>query len=598
MPRSLPVKPRFCLLRIAAIPMLAMVAFCLMLIQASDARTQTTQPRLVVAGWTMTAESCTMPDGLVEPGEPVTLSIALQNIGTANTSQQLTATLLATGGVTLPSPAQNYGRLSAGGPAVEREFSFTAANQPLGSTITLTFQLSDSGTNRGTATTTVTLGLLLLNADPGVCQTGFRTSSPSPCRLTHCVSTRRPPFPVGNYTVICDTDAPSRFTLLLTVRDTEAPRITCPAGVTTTASNGSSAVVAYPPVTATDNCQAVVACTPPSGATFQVGTTTVNCTATDPSNNATSCAFNVTVNQEFGEPLPPSPVSSDQKAGSVLAFPVFTSSATTPQSQNTRLSITNTEPTRQAYLHLFFVSEACSVADSFICLTAQQTMAFTASDFDPGTTGYVIAVATDSAGCPINFNFLIGDEYVKFQGGHAANLGAQAFAALTGFQSCAAGATSATINFDGIGYSMAPRAVSMDNIPSRADGNDTRLIVNRLGGDLRVGANTVGTLFGLLYDDSENVVSLSIVGGCHYNRYAFNFYPRLGLRFETFIPSGRSGWVRLYSLQADTAIFGAMINLNYNSREQASAYNQGHNLHTLTLTNAASITIPIIPPNC
>ena len=307
--------------------------------------------------------------------------------------------------------------------------------------------------------------------------------------------------------------------------------------------------------------------------------------------------FNVTIKQEFGNPLPPGTASSDQKAGSVLAFPVFTSSAIAPQAQNTRLSITNTEPTRQAYVHLFFVGDGCSVADNFICLTAQQTMAFTASDFDPGTTGYVIAVATDSAGCPANFNFLIGDEYVKFQTGHAANLGAQAFAALAGMQPCAAGATSATINFDGVSYSMAPRAVSMDNVPSRYDGNDTLLIINRLGGDLRVGASTLGTLFGLAYDDVESVISLATVGGCQFTRsFPFCSFPRQCF-FNSFIPAGRSGWLRLYS-QADIAIFGAMINLNQNSREQANAYNQGHNLHTLTLTNAASITIPVIPPNC
>ena len=101
MPRSLPVGPNFRLLRFAALAVLAAASFCLALIQNSDARTQSAQPRIVIAGWTLTAESCTMPDGLIEPGEPVTLSIALQNIGTANTSQQLVATLQASGGVTL-----------------------------------------------------------------------------------------------------------------------------------------------------------------------------------------------------------------------------------------------------------------------------------------------------------------------------------------------------------------------------------------------------------------------------------------------------------------------------------------------------------------
>ena len=98
----------------------------------------------------------------------------------------------------------------------------------------------------------------------------------------------------------------------------------------------------------------------------------------------------------------------------------------------------------------------------------------------------------------------------------------------------------------------------MDNIPSKADGNETRLIVNRLGGDLRVGAATAGTLFGLLYDDSENVLSLSIAVGCQYNNSPFNLYPRL-VRIETFIPSGRSGWLGLSALGVTGGYYGAIV---------------------------------------
>ncbi|HMV49779.1 MAG TPA: HYR domain-containing protein [Blastocatellia bacterium] len=586
---------KFSWLRLAALSLSASAALGLTLIQRSDA--QTAQPRIAFAGWTLVAESCTMPDGLVEPGETVTLSIALQNIGTANTSQQLIVTLSESGGVLSPSGAQDFGRLSANGPPVARNFSFTAADQQLGTNITLTFRLSDNGVNRGMVSTTIALGLMMREADPGLCTTGFTASSPSPCRLTHCVSTRRPPFPVGNYTVICDTDAPSRFTLLLTVKDVEPPRITCPAGVTVNAASGGLTAVTYPPVTATDNCQATVSCTPASGATFPLGVTKVTCTATDTSGNTDVCAFNVTVTQEFGRPLPPSAAGSDQKPGSVLAFPVYTSGATSPQAQNTRIALTNTEASRQAFVHLFFISDNCSVSDSFICLTPQQTMTFLASDFDPGTTGYLLAVATDGAGCPANFNFLIGDEYVKFQSGHAANLGAEAFAALPGFQACAGGATSATINFDGVRYSLAPRVIAADNFAGRVDGNNHLFFINRLGGDLRVGASTLGTLLGTVYDDAENAVSLTLSAGCQFGGYPFNTWPRLGLRFETFIPAGRSGWMK-FAGQSDIALFGVMLNFNPNFKEQATAYTQGHRFHHLTLTNAASLTIPVISPNC
>ncbi|HQR36035.1 MAG TPA: hypothetical protein PLK30_25150, partial [Blastocatellia bacterium] len=45
-------------------------------------RAQTAQPKIVIGGWTLTAEDCRMPDGLVDPNETVTLNIALQNTGT------------------------------------------------------------------------------------------------------------------------------------------------------------------------------------------------------------------------------------------------------------------------------------------------------------------------------------------------------------------------------------------------------------------------------------------------------------------------------------------------------------------------------------
>lgn len=592
MPRSWSVKLEFSFL------LLSVLLFGFAWIERGNASPQTTVPKIVVAGWTLTAEDCRMPDGLVDPNETVTLSIALQNTGGTNTSQQLLATLQASGGVLSPSGQQDYGRLTAGGPSVSRSFSFTAANQQLGTPITLTLQISDGGVNRAAATTTISLGLLVSPADPGLCQTGFNPPrSPSPCILTHCVSSRRPPFPVGNYTVICDTDAPSRFTMLLSVRDTQPPTIACSPAVTVVAPNGTSAEVAYAMPTVTDNCQASATCSPPSGATFQVGTTMVNCTATDSSGNSANCSFAVTVNQDIGQPIAPGIAPSNQQIGSVLAFPIYTSNASSPQSQNTRIAITNADPARATFVRLFFVSEAGSVADSFVCLTALQTAHFLASDLDPGTTGYLIAVATDAAGCLANFNFLLGGEFVKFQSGHVANLPALAFAALSGWQPCATGAMSATIQFDGVRYSQAPRVVAASNLSNRADGNETVIFINRLGGDFRTGASAVGTISGLLYDDVENVLSVSRSGGCQLRLELTSCFPCPGPRFESFIPSGRTGWLRLYG-QSDIALFGASVVTNSNVRATANAFNHGHSLHTLALTNAASLTISVMPPMC
>ena len=157
---------------------------------------------------------------------------------------------------------------------------------------------------------------------------------------------------------------------------------------------------------------------------------------------------------------------SDQKPGSVLFYPVYTSSSD-PNRQNTRISMTNVHGSRAANLHLFFVDgSTCAVADAYVCLTPNQTASFLASDLDPGTTGYLIAVATDTNGCPINFNYLIGDEFVKFASGHQANLSAEAVPAIVGSLVACPG-SEARIRFNGIEYAPVPATLALDSEPSR-----------------------------------------------------------------------------------------------------------------------------------
>ena len=291
---------------------------------------------------------------------------------------------------------------------------------------------------------------------------------------------------------------------------------------------------------------------------------------------------------------------SDQKAGSVLVFNLYTSSASGTGIQNTRLALTNTDAARAAFVHLFFVDGAsCSVADSFVCLTPNQTVAFLASDIDPGTTGYVIAVATDRNGCPVNFNALLGDAYVRLTTGHAANLAAEAIAAIPGgFVPCDPQATTATLNFDNVMYNALPRTLALSNLGSRADGNDTLLVVNRIGGSLATSASTLVNVFGVLYDDGETPFSFNFSPGtCQFRSVISSNFPRTTPRFEQVIPAGRSGWLK-FGMFTDGALSGAAINANANSGTQANAFNQGHNLHKLTLTATATLTVPVFPPSC
>ncbi len=291
---------------------------------------------------------------------------------------------------------------------------------------------------------------------------------------------------------------------------------------------------------------------------------------------------------------------SDQKAGSILFYNTYTSSASAPAQENSRINITNTSSSSAAFVHLFFVEGAsCGVADTFICFTSNQTASFTTSDADPGTRGYIIVIAVNPFdGSPANFNFLIGDEYVRYASGHAANLGAEAISKLTDTNVLSTDGSLAALFFDGLllagSYNRVPRVLADDSIPSRLDGNDTKLIVNRVGGNLVTGASTLGTLFAVIYDDAENTFSTSFTGQCHLElSLGANNLPRVIGGWNALIPAGHTGWMKFWST-ADIGILGAAINFNAG----ASGFNGGHNLHKLTLAIGATYTVPIFPASC
>jgi hypothetical protein len=96
-------------------------------------------------------------NGIIDPGETVKLWFAFRAAGGTNTP--LYATLLATNGVTSPSPntAVFYGQLVTNGPSASRTFSFTA-NGTNGQIINATFQLNNGATNIGIGQFTYALG--------------------------------------------------------------------------------------------------------------------------------------------------------------------------------------------------------------------------------------------------------------------------------------------------------------------------------------------------------------------------------------------------------------------------------------------------------
>jgi len=112
-------------------------------------------PLIVASGSALASENPPPANGSLDSGETVTVSFGLRNVGTADTTD-LVATLLASGGVSSPGPAQSYGALAANGPTVSRSFNFVVGGAS-GSTLTATLQLQDGAQNLGTVTFTFTV---------------------------------------------------------------------------------------------------------------------------------------------------------------------------------------------------------------------------------------------------------------------------------------------------------------------------------------------------------------------------------------------------------------------------------------------------------
>ncbi|MEE8403886.1 MAG: HYR domain-containing protein [candidate division Zixibacteria bacterium] len=176
------------------------------------------------------------------------------------------------------------------------------ATDDAGNADTCTFDITVNDTEAPVATcpADITVG-----NDPGQCSAivTYSASITDNCAgaSISCSPASGSVFPVGTTTVTCIAiDAAGNAdtcTFDITVNDTEAPVATCPADITVGNDPGQCSTVVTFSGSVTDNCAgASIACSPPSGSAFPVGTTTVTCIAIDAAGNADTCTFIVTVN--------------------------------------------------------------------------------------------------------------------------------------------------------------------------------------------------------------------------------------------------------------------------------------------------------------
>jgi len=303
---------------------------------------------------------------------------------------------------------------------------------------------------------------------------------------------------------------------------------------------------------------------------------------------------------EPGVELPPTSEMSDQKLGSVLIYPLYLSSATAGDQENTRISMTNQSASASASVQLFVVNGVTGVTDNgAICLTPQQTAFFLASDFDPGIRGFLIAISVNQiTGVPVNFNQLSGEAEVKLASGHRASYKAEAIAAVAANPGIVLNPSAAALNFDGISYNRLPRAVAVDRLKSTADGNSTILALCRVDGNY-ASPNVIGSLgalTGTVFNDAAQAAPFTLTGAPQAFITLSDAFPITPV-YSQLISTGRVGWLQVWR-DADAPLIGAALNFNSNAGSTGSQFNGGHNLRKLTLTAAGSMTIPVGPPSC
>lgn len=268
---------------------------------------------------------------------------------------------------------------------------------------------------------------------------------------------------------------------------------------------------------------------------------------------------------------------NDMKPGSILFFNKYTSNPTNPQAADTQISITNTNQTQSASVHLFFVDgNSCTPADAFIVLTPNQTASFMASDFDPGTQGYIVAVAVGIGG-PMQFNFLVGDLLIRESSGHLANLAAVSISRHSPGVPTTNG--TASLDFNGTDYDRLPSTVAVSTFNSQVT-HSTILAIYSPTDNLIFGSANEVSVAALVFDDQEKVYSTSFRIRC-YNQIALSSL-RVSQGLSNVVPAGRTGWMRMNA--GGLPLLGAVLT-------KGGIFNGAHNFQQLALTSF-SIIVP------
>ncbi|MFN7927281.1 MAG: hypothetical protein U0Y68_04935 [Blastocatellia bacterium] len=306
----------------------------------------------------------------------------------------------------------------------------------------------------------------------------------------------------------------------------------------------------------------------------------------------------------------PNVAVSDQKAGSVLVWPYYTSTTVGQTKADTRLSMTNVSNTASVKVHVFLIDSAtCSQADLFVCLTPNASASLKTSEYDPDKQGYAIAVAVNDSGFPYQANVLIGNAFVtdptSISGNvYEGNYGAEAFR-----RTATAVNTNGQIKW-GVDYDEVPYQFAVE-VQHPTDVVGQRIVVAGLQGNISTGTSTgcaqLGT--GQAYNQDEKFASFQnfLTGSCLCRQVINASAPRVpGGNLAALIGvagQGRSGTLKFNVTSGVGLIMTPRI-----AAGQTNAWSGIRTLHkTATSTTSSDgsttngrtyLTIPVFIPVC
>jgi len=261
---------------------------------------------------------------------------------------------------------------------------------------------------------------------------------------------------------------------------------------------------------------------------------------------------------------------------------------------DTTIALHNAHATEPAFVHLFFIDIfGNGVADSYLCLEPGELRRFAMRDVDPGTYGFLVAVATDADGEPTRLNTLGGEATLMTADGQTSTP-AFALSAIAAAPGRHTDAFSAHLDFDGTRYQAIPATLVWDDFAGTADGNPGLALVS-LPGDLLSNPGAIGNVAVTITDQGSETSVGTVAGpfGAVLSS-SLAFINGLTPGAGTIFQPGERGAMTATSVRAGGArpLFGAI------SDRIGCGVGSKPGRHEGAPVAGASTRIPVFPPSC